>query len=112
MNVDNASRRFLYIQADDTTEFDRVVAGWLELAEEHEPGTPKALLEGDFLAFLPDDTCFKEVSYKREHYAVEHALTAWRRSVGRHVARLSDESFVLDDGRHFDLNEVRFVSLE
>lgn len=112
MNVDNVYRRFVYIQADDTTEFDRVVAGWLELAEKHEPSTPKALLEGDFLAFIPDDTCFKEVSYKRDHNAVEHVLPTWCRVVGRCIARIADGQFVLDDGRQFVLNDVRFVGLK
>jgi len=110
VNVDNAYRRFLYVQADDGTAFDRVVAGWLELAEDREPGTPKALLGEDFLAFLPEKTCFREVSYKREHQAVEHVLPAWCRSVGECVARIIDQKFVLHDGRQFDLSEVRFLS--
>jgi hypothetical protein len=108
MNHDNRFRRFRFVQADDSTDFLKLTSGWLELAEARAPGAPKALLEGDFLARLPDGSCFKEISYKREHEAVEQALPDWSQSEGRTVARVDNGNFVLTDGRQFPLDQIRF----
>lgn len=111
MNVDNEFRRFRFIQADDTTRFIDVTYGWLDFAEDLDPQSPKALLEGDYLAYLPDGLCFKEVSYKVEHAAVHESLPTWSRSIGRLVARVEGRDLLLDDGRRYALDIVRFERL-
>ena len=111
MNVDNEHRYFRFLQADDTTDFRLLVTGWLEVAEERAPNEPKALLEGDFLAYLPDGTRLKEVSFKREHQAVGRVLPEWSRSAGRLVGRVVADCLELSDGRRYLIRQVRFVPL-
>ncbi|MBX9628686.1 MAG: hypothetical protein K2X82_33120 [Gemmataceae bacterium] len=86
-----------------------MTAGWLELAEEQEPGTPKGLLEELDRVYLPDGTMFVAVSYPTAHRAVDQALTPWARQSGRSFGLIEGEAFVLNDGRAFPLAEVRFT---
>ena len=109
MNADNEYRCFRFVQADDTVAFRQVTKGWLELAQERAPDEPKALLEGDFLAYLPGGIRLKEVTFKREHGAVGRALPEWSRAAGRVVGRVAGDEFELNDGRRFPLHQIRFI---
>ena len=111
MNQDNEYRCFRYIQVADSIAFDQIIEGWLELAEQRFPEVPKAVLEGDYLAYLPDGSRFKEVSFKREHGAVELALSEWANSKLRAVARIAGREFLVSDGQKFDIEDVQFEKL-
>jgi hypothetical protein len=108
MNFDNEFRRFRFIEANDSVEFNAVVEGWLTHAERQSPKTGKALLEGDYLAYLPDGARLKEVSYKVKHESVDVALPDWAQAVGRRFAWLESNQLVTSDGSRFPIDEIRF----
>lgn len=112
LNTDNSYRCFRFVQADDSADFDKVVEGWLELAEVQVPSEPKALVEGDFLAYLPNGIRLKEVSFKKEHHSVDQVLPEWSRGTGRLIGRIVDDEFQLNDGRSFPLVKVVFSTLK
>ena len=114
VNIDQPHRHFRFIEVLDPKELKRsreswpLVSGWLEIAERMSPGTPKALLEGDYLAELPEGTVFKEVSFKTEHAAVEPALTTWADRAKRRWAQITDDVFTVSDSRRLPLETVAF----
>jgi len=114
MNTDKPWRRFRLIEVLEDSELKRsrrawpLVDGWLLKAEAISPGTPKALLEGDWVATLPDGSRFKEVSFKTEHPKIEEALNLWSQEVGRRWAKVSGDDLILSDGSKVPLEDVRF----
>jgi hypothetical protein len=104
MNIDTDRRHFRFVEVLAPAELKRnrkewkLVDGWLEAAESLSPQTPKALLEGDFVAHTADGATFKEVTYKTEHCSVEATLDSWAQSVGRRWGRFDGEIFHLSDG--------------
>jgi len=112
MDLDHEHRCFRFIQADVTTDVSRLVSGWLDLVVSRFPNAPAAVVEGDYLAYLPGGASLKEVSFKREHQAVGLVLSEWSSSVMRLVGRVVGDKIELDDGRRYPLDQVRFVRLE
>lgn len=112
MNRDTAQRKYRFIEVRRSTEFQQVVRGWLETAELLSPRTPKALLEGDYLAALPDGTSFKEICFKAEFLVIEEALTHWRRHSGRRSAVIVDEEFRISDGSSCPLQQIAFKPID
>jgi hypothetical protein len=115
MNVDQPHRKFRYVEVLYTNDLKRsrtgpwhLVEGWLDLAENLSPGSPKALLEGDCVAQLPDQSIFKEVSFKAAHGSVEEALESWASTVGRRWARISGGLFVRSDYVSIPIEQIRF----
>lgn len=85
----------------------KLVKGWLELAEQQSPRSPKALLEGDYLVELPDGSVFKEVSFKAEHGSVADSLPEWAASVGRRWAYCANGKIIVSDGNSLSESEVQ-----
>jgi hypothetical protein len=112
LNSDNEYRKFRFIEATAATDFLAVTEGWLELAERVSPRSDKALLEGDYLAKLPDRSRFIEVSFKREHKAVDDTLASWALSVSRRYAWLADQRFAISDGTSLPVDDVQWERLK
>ena len=112
MNIDTDKRHFRFVEVLDRAELKRsrkewrLVAGWLMTAESLSPRTPKALLEGDFVAQTGDGAIFKEISYKTEHGSVEATLDSWARSSGRRWARFDGHDFHISDGTSLPLSAL------
>ena len=112
VNIDRPHRRFRFIEVLDPRELKRsrkawpLVSGWLETAEQMSPGTPKALLEGDYVAELPGGMILKEVSFKSKHAAIEPALAVWSKQTKRHWAQITDDVFAISDGRRIPMETI------
>lgn len=117
-NTDLPHRKFRFIEALDAGELKRsrrdfaLIADWLELAEQLSPKTPKAMLEGDYVARIGDGAFFKELSFKSAHEAVELPLEPWSRACGRRWARIVGDEFVISDGQRLPLSTIRFEPTE
>ena len=111
MKTDTSIRRYRFIEVLESPDFFEVTKGWLQLAEDREPGTPKALLEGIYILELPDGSRFKEVTYKTEHSAVEAAIADWATSSGRRYGRVRGDDLVLSDGTELPLSQLRAISI-
>jgi hypothetical protein len=117
MNVDQTHRIYRWIEVkvpDDLRSARRglwpLVDGWLELAELREPGSDKAIIEGDYVVHLPDGSIFKEVSFKTGHPSVADALPDWSASVGRRWGKIVGETFVRSDNVVLPLTSIRIHS--
>jgi len=115
VNRDTTVRSFRFVEALDSRELPRsrsgkwhLVDGWLQLAEQTSPRSPKALLEGDNLLRLPDGGVFKEVSFKVEHTSMESALRVWAPIVGRRWAQVVGDELAVSDGTSHSVNEILF----
>lgn len=111
MNHDNEHQKFRFIEVGQSTGFQEMVGGWLKTAELLSRRTPKALLEGDFLARLPDGTVFKEVTFKAAYSSIELALPQWRKHSGRRSAVVLNQEFRVSDGSTYLLSEVSFEQI-
>ena len=118
MRTDLPHRKFRFIEVRDPKELKRsrsdfpLVEGWLDVAERLSPNTPKALLEGDYVARLSDGTLFKEVSFKTAQPAVEQALGSWSHACGRRWARIIGDEFVVSDGLRLPAEWISFESVD
>ena len=76
--------------------------------------TAKALLEGDYVAHLPDGTIFGEASFKAEHPSVELALSERASTVinKRRWAKIEDGKLTRSDDATFDLTMIRFEKVK
>jgi hypothetical protein len=115
VNRDTTFRSYRFVEVLGPSELLRsrsrewpLVEGWLDLAEEADPRSPKALLEGDYLVRLPDGAVFKEISFKVEHSSVEPALRAWAPTVGRRWVMIVEDKLVLSDRTSHSVNELVF----
>ena len=113
LNRDQPHRcyRLIKVLADADLKRNRseweFVNGWLELAEHQSPGSPKAVLEGDYVVKLPAGSVFKEVSFKSEHEAVAASLPEWAASAGRRWAIVENGFLIVSDGSRFLESEVQ-----
>ena len=112
LNTDNEYRKFRFVEAVDATDFLAAPEGWLEFAERASPNSPKALLEGDYVACLPDGRRFFEISFKRGHRALDETLAAWASSVSRRYAWLTERHFVISDGTALPIDDVKWERLK
>ena len=115
VNEDSPHRKFRYIEVCSSQDLRRtrrgqwsLLDGWLELAERLSPRTPKAVVEGEFVARLPDGSVFKEVSFQTEHPSVEEALPQWAFASGRRWAQVQSTAFVVSDGATVPLADIAF----
>ena len=112
MHTDTDWRHYRFVEVLEPTEFKRsrngwkLVEGWLTAAESLSPLTPKALLEGDFVARTLDGTTYEELTYKTEHSAVEASLDSWAQSVGRRWARFDGRTFHVSDGTSLPISAL------
>ena len=112
LNEDQPYRVYRLIEALSERDLKRsrknwsLVDGWLELAEDREPRSPKALLEGDYVVRLPDGSVFKEVTFKTEHESVGMALPDWAAGVGRRWARYRQGVLEISDGATLALADI------
>lgn len=113
LNRDQPHRcyRLIEVLADAELKRNRsewtLVKGWLELAEQQSPGSPKAVLEGDYVVKLPEGSVFKEVSFKSEHESVADSLSEWAASAGRRWATIENGMLIVSDGSRFLESEVQ-----
>jgi hypothetical protein len=114
MNTDNEIRSFRLIEAVSDSDLKRsrtsweLVDGWLQMAERLSPGTPKAVVEGDWIALLPDGARFREVSFKAAHTSVQDALPQWASEAGRRWGRVVQQSVVISDGTTVAIAEINW----
>ena len=85
--------------------------GWLELAEQRSPGSPKAVGEGLYVVTLPDGSVFKEVDFKAEYVPVAEALPDWAASAGRRWAYYEDGVVHVSDGTCFPESETQVTRI-
>jgi hypothetical protein len=113
LNRDQPHRCYRLVEVLRDTELRRnrsewdLVDGWLELAEQQSPGSPKAILEGDYIVTLPEGTIFMEVSFKSDHRAVADSLPQWAATAGRRWAIIEDRFLIVSDGSRFLESDVR-----
>jgi hypothetical protein len=108
MNRDTVHRKYRFVEVLRSTDFGQIVQGWTATAQLLSPHSPKALLEGGYIATLPDGTSFKEISFKAEHSALEQALPQWSRHSGRRIAFIIDDHFRVSDGSSYLLEQIVF----
>lgn len=113
LNQDQAHRHYRLVEVLADVELKRgrsrwpLVEGWLELAERQSPGSPKAILEGDYVVTLPDGSLFKEVTYKAEQTSVGDSLPEWAAAVGRRWAYCEKGVVIISDGKSFSESELQ-----
>jgi hypothetical protein len=81
--------------------------GWLMLAEQRSPGSPKGVSEGDYPVTLPDGSLFQEWMFRAEQVPVADALPDWAASAERRWAYYEDGVVHVSDGTCFPESEVQ-----
>ena len=113
LNRDQPHRLYRLIEVLADSELKRTrrgphhLDGWLMLAEQRSPGSPKSISEGDHLVTLPDGSLFKEWTFKTEQVSVADALPEWAASQGRRWAYYEDGVVHVSDGTCFPESEIQ-----